>query len=119
MGRYIIVMLAVLILLSGMVWLGSVQTWWGLPAMWIQVLVFLFITTVIIGINLIRIRKNQPGLFAQFYLLSIALKMVAGLAFIFFLVWDSPATAGPTAALFMAGYGVFTFAEVIFLLKQG
>ena len=118
MARYIIVMLAVLALLLGMVWFGNAQGWWILPAMWIQVLVFLFIATLIIGFNLVRIRKNQPQVFVQFYLLSISVKMISGLAFIFFLVWDNPAEAAPIATLFMVAYILFTSVEVAYLLYQ-
>lgn len=118
MVRYLIIMLAVLAVLMATVWVGSVQTWWILPAMWIQVLVFLFIATLIVGFNLVRIRKNQPQVFVQFYLLSISVKMIAGLAFIFFLVWDNPAEAAPIVALFMVAYILFTFVEVAYLLNQ-
>lgn len=118
MLRYFIIMLTVLAALLGGVWFGASQAWWSLPAMWIQVLVFLFITTLIIGFNLVRIRKNQPQVFVQFYLLSISVKMIAGLAFIFFLVWDNPAEAAPIAALFMVAYILFTFVEVAYLLSQ-
>ncbi len=118
MIRYGIVMLAVLAILFGGVWLGHIQHGWALPPMWIQVLVFLFITTLIIGFNLMRIRKKQPQVFVQFYLLSISVKMVAGHAFIFFLVWDNPAQAAPMATLFMVAYILFTSAEVGFLLMR-
>lgn len=118
MVRYLIIMLVVLAVLMATVWVGSIQTWWILPAMWIQVLVFLFIATLIIGFNLVRIRKNQPQVFVQFYLLSISVKMIAGLAFIFFLVWDNPAEAAPIATLFMVAYILFTFVEVAYLLNQ-
>ncbi|MBX2895136.1 MAG: hypothetical protein KF763_06825 [Cyclobacteriaceae bacterium] len=117
MIRYLIIMLAVLVFLSGLVWLGNGQGWWPLPHMWIQVLVFLFLATLIIGFNLVHIRKKQPQTFALFYLLSIAVKMVAGLAFIFFLVWDNPAHASPTVALFLVAYIFFTIAEVVYLLR--
>jgi amino acid transporter len=118
MLRYFIIMLTVLAALLGGVWFGASQAWWSLPAMWIQVLVFLFVAMLIIGVNLLRIRKNQPQVFVQFYLLSIALKMLAGLAFIFFLIWDNPAEAAPLAALFMVGYILFTGTEVVFLLPK-
>lgn len=118
MLRYFIIMLAVLAGLLGGVWLGSIHAWWTLPGMWIQVLVFLFVTMLIIGVNLLRMRKNQPQVFVQFYLLSIALKMIAGLAFIFFLIWDNPTEAAPLAALFMVAYILFTGAEVVFLLPK-
>jgi amino acid transporter len=118
MTRYLIVMLTVLSLLLGAVWFGNAQDWWTLPHMWIQVLVFLFIVTLIIGFNLIRIRKNQPQVFVQFYLLSISVKMVAGLALIFFLVWDNPAQVASVATLFMVAYILFTGVEVFFLINQ-
>jgi hypothetical protein len=110
-------MLVVLGFLLCMVWFGNRQGWWPLPHMWIQVLVFLFLATLIIGFNLVRIRTKQPQAFALFYLLSIAMKMVAGLAFIFFLVWDNPAQAAPNAALFLIAYILFTVAEVVYLVR--
>ncbi|HRG11050.1 MAG TPA: hypothetical protein PLJ08_20930, partial [Cyclobacteriaceae bacterium] len=80
-------------------------------------LVFLFVAMLIIGVNLLRIRKSQPQIFVQFYLLSIALKMLAGLAFIFFLIWDNPVQAASTAALFLITYILFTVAEVVYLVR--
>ena len=117
MLRYFIIMLTVLAALLGGVWFGAYQAWWNLPAMWIQVLVFLFVAMLIIGVNLLRIRKSQPQIFVQFYLLSIALKMLAGLAFIFFLIWDNPVQAAATAALFLIAYILFTVAEVVYLVR--
>lgn len=117
MIRYLLMMVAVLAVLAALVWIGNVQNWWPLPHMWIQVLVFLFLATLIIGFNLVRIREKQPQAFALFYLLSIAVKMVAGLAFIFFLVWDNPLQAASTAALFLIAYILFTVAEVVYLVR--
>lgn len=117
MIRYLLVMLAVLAVQTGLVWFGNVQSWWPLPHQWVQVLVFLFLATLIIGLNLVRIREKQPQVFAQFYLLSIAVKLVAGLAFIFFLIWDNPIQATPTVALFLVAYIFFTSAEVVYLVR--
>ncbi|MBX2900892.1 MAG: hypothetical protein KF775_14670 [Cyclobacteriaceae bacterium] len=117
--RYLILMLLVFAGLFGAGWLGNTWAWWTLPDGWILVLIFLLIAMLVVGLNLLRIRKNQPQVFVQFYLLSIAVKMVAGLAFIFFLIWDNPAEAAPLAALFMVGYILFTGAEVLFLNNTG
>ncbi|MBX2914101.1 MAG: hypothetical protein KF856_02395 [Cyclobacteriaceae bacterium] len=117
MMRYLLTMLAVLVVLAALVWIGNVQSWWPLPHLWIQVLVFLFMANLIVGLNLVRIRQKQPQAFALFYILSIAVKMVAGLAFIFFLVWDNPVQAATTAALFLIAYILFTVAEVVYLVR--
>lgn len=103
--------------MGALVFLGSRQAWWPLPAFWMEILSFIFFITLVIGYNLMRLRKKQPDVFVQFYLLSIALKMVAGLAFIFFLVIDSPHEALGSAALFIISYILFTVLEVLFLVR--
>lgn len=118
MIRYLSSILALLFAISGLVFLGARQAWWPLPAFWMEILLFIFFITLVIGYNLLRLKKKQPDVFVQFYLLSIALKMVAGLAFIFFLVIDSPNEAYGSTALFIISYILFTALEVLFLVSR-
>jgi Na+-translocating ferredoxin:NAD+ oxidoreductase RnfA subunit len=118
MLRFFLLLASVLVVLSGIAWLGGEQQWWPLPLRWKQVIVFLFFMTGVIGMYLMRIRKKQPEAFTQFYLLSIAVKMTAGLVFIFSLLNDNPAEAASTVALFMAAYICFTLAEVVFFVRE-
>ncbi|MBL7861144.1 MAG: hypothetical protein JNJ65_08275 [Cyclobacteriaceae bacterium] len=118
MIRYLSSMLALFVAVATFVFLGSRQAWWPLPAFWMEILLFILFITLVIGYNLLRLRKKQPDVFVQFYLLSIALKMGAGLAFIFFLVIDSPNEAFGSAALFIISYILFTVLEVLFLVRR-
>lgn len=118
MIRYFSSLLALFLAVGALAVLGSRQAWWPLPAFWMEILLFIFFITLVLGYNLMRLRDKQPHVFVQFYLLSIALKMVAGLAFIFFLVIDSPNEAIGSTALFVISYILFTVLEVLFLVRR-
>lgn len=118
MTRYILSISALFLGVAALVFWGSYLGWWPLPEFWLEILLFIFLVTLVIGYNLMRLRIKQPGIFVPFYLLSIALKMVAGLALIFFLVLDSPSEAAESAALFLLSYILFTAVEVLFLVRK-
>lgn len=118
MIRFVLILLALLAVLSGIVLLGHQWGWWPDLLFWKEILFFLFFVTLIIGYNLQKIRRRQPRVFIQFYMLSIVLKMVVGLAFIFVLVWKVPVETRPSTALFMIGYALFTGVEVFFLVRS-
>jgi len=108
--------LAVLFLLT--LWLGSIQAWWTLPFFWKEIIIFIFLTTTFIVYKLGQIKRDQPAVFVQFYLLSIVIKRLASLTFIFFIAWKAPKEVTGHAALFITGYLLFTALEVIFLMRQ-
>lgn len=99
-------------------WLGSVQMGWSFPLFWKEIIVFMLFITLIIGYKLVRMRKEQAAAFVQFYLLSITLKMAAGLAFIVFIILKVPGEAMGSASLFILCYLLFTLAEVVFLIRK-
>lgn len=99
-------------------WLGSVQMWWSLPLFWKEIIVFMLFVTLIIGYKLFRMRKEQAAAFVQFYLLSITLKMAAGLAFIVFIFLKVPGESMGSASLFILCYLLFTLVEVVFLIRK-
>jgi len=106
-------------LLALMTWAGAQPEWWALPLFWKEIIFFVFFITLVIGYNLFQLRQKQAEAFVQFYLLSITLKMVAGLAFVFFIIWKTPAEAVGSATLFITSYLFFTLLEVIFLIRKG
>jgi hypothetical protein len=63
-------------------------------------------------------RSKQASAFVQFYLLSITLKMAAGLAFIVFIILKVPGDAMGSASLFILSYLLFTLVEVVFLVRK-
>ncbi len=117
MLRFLLSLIGVAVILAIITWAGSAQGWWALPLFWREIIFFVFFITAVIGYNLIKLRQKQLA-FVQFYLLSITLKLVAGLAFIFFIVWKTPVEAKGSAALFIVAYLTFTLLEVGFLIKK-
>ncbi len=114
-----LISVGMIILLLGLTTLyGSHQAWWGLPTFWIEILFFTVFMTIVIFYYLNRLRNSQPEAFTQFYLLSIVLKMMGGLALIFFIVWDDPSGTTGNATLFIISYLILTFLEVYFLLSR-
>jgi hypothetical protein len=99
-------------------WMGAQEGWWIMPTAVMEILVFVLFITVVIYYNLNKLRARQPEAFTQFYLLSIALKMVGGLTLIFLIVWDEPAAAMGNITLFIVSYLILTFLEVFFLLSR-
>lgn len=116
--RFIIIALTATFLLGSITWIGSQQGMWILPTYWIEILFFVLFITLVIYYNLNKLRSKQPEAFTQFYLLSIVLKMIGGLALIFFIVWDDPSSASGNVTLFVVSYLSLTFLEVYFLLSR-
>ncbi len=113
MLRFLISLSLVSIFLMLAIWAGVFLGWWSFPSFWKEIIFFLFIITVIITNYLFKLRKKQPLAFAQFYLLSITLKIIAGLAFVFFLIWKAPGEVRANVGLFIISYMLFTGVEVI------
>jgi hypothetical protein len=99
-------------------WGGAVQGWWSLPLLWKEIILFMFFITLIIGYKLVQIRRKQAVVFVQFYLLSITLKMAAGLALLVLIILKTPAEAGANSAIFIVCYLLFTVVEVVFLVRK-
>jgi hypothetical protein len=83
-----------------------------------ELLLTLAITTLLIFYYLLQWVHKRPQLFAQFYLLTIALKLLGYGALVAFVVIDDPAGAIANVVLFLLAYVVFTFLEVLFLFRQ-
>ena len=118
MIRFIISVFTATLLLALLTWMGAYQGKWILPTYWKEILFFVLFITLVIYYNLNKLRSKQPEAFTQFYLLSIALKMVGGLTLIFFIVWDDPSSSTGNVTLFILSYLFLTFLEVFFLLKR-
>ena len=118
MLRFTLSLLLVATVIGLSTWGGAVQGWWSLPLLWKEIILFMFIITLIIGYKLVQIRGKQAAVFVQFYLLSITLKMAAGLAILVFIILKTPAEAAGAAAIFIACYLLFTVVEVVFLVRK-
>ncbi len=118
MLRFLIGLSLAAVFLVLILWGGAFLNWWLFPSFWKEIVFFLFFITLILTNYLFKLRKKQPQVFVQFYLLSITLKMVAGLGFVFLLVWKAPTEVRGNVGLFIISYVLFTGLEVIFLMRQ-
>ena len=118
MLRFSISVFTVAIALALVTLTGSKLGWWLLPGAWREILIFISFITLVVYYKLSKLAPGQTAAFAQFYLLSIVLKLTGSLALIFFIVWDNPADAAGNVTLFIISYLLLTFVEVYFLLKR-
>ncbi len=118
--RFVVAMLLSLIALIAALWFGSQQLWWSIPSYAVECIVLLLTVTVILFFYLKTIQRKQPGIFVQFYLLSISLKLIAGLFFLgaIFLLDEGGKAGAGDAVLFLIAYSLFTGIEVFFLLSR-
>jgi hypothetical protein len=116
--RFIISLSIGTILLILGLWGGTFVDWWLLPSYWKETIFFLFFITLILTNYLFKLRQKQPHAFVQFYLLSITLKIIAGLGFVFLLIWKAPSAVRANVGLFITSYLIFTALEVNFLMRK-
>jgi hypothetical protein len=111
-------MVIVSLLMALITFIGSQQAWWALPSYWVEILTFITFMTLVVYYNLNKLSHKQPEAFTQFYLLSIALKMVAGLTLISMIVGSDTSAAIGNVTLFIVSYLILTFLEVYYLLGK-
>ena len=86
------------------------------PTYAIEIVLFLFFITSLIYRYIFRFASKGPEVVSQFYLLSIAVKLLGGCSFIVaIIILDKPHMPG-NVVLFLVGYIVFTVAEIVFLM---
>ncbi|GAB1445990.1 hypothetical protein MASR2M41_17350 [Flammeovirgaceae bacterium] len=67
---------------------------------------------------LVDIKSEKPKYFAQLYLLSLSVKLLAYGAYILFVLVKSPSHAAANAGVFVVTYILFTALEVGFLYRK-
>lgn len=118
MTRFFIVMAAVLALLVIVVLIGARQEWWLIPSYAFEIIAVMAAFTWIVFRYLNHLRLQQPDTFGPFYLLSIALKLIAGLVLLGVILWLDSAAAFGNAIIFLVSYSLFTTVEVVLLLGK-
>lgn len=89
-----------------------------LPSFFFQTLILLFLGAAGIYYYLVDIKNEKPKYFAQLYLLTLFVKLIAYAAYILFVLLKSPDHAAANAGVFMITYILFTGLEVGFLYKK-
>lgn len=103
---------AVLILAAGV---------WGAepaPTFFYHTLIFLFVSTVGLYRFLLRTKQQRPDFFVQFYLATLAIKLIAYGVYVFLIVRNHPEQAMQNIVVFMIIYFLFTAIEIGFLYRQ-
>ncbi|HNP07419.1 MAG TPA: hypothetical protein PKN99_07315 [Cyclobacteriaceae bacterium] len=88
------------------------------PSFFFQTIILLFLGAAGIYYYLVDIKDEKPKYFAQLYLLSLSVKLIAYGAYILFVLLKSPNHAAANAGVFMATYILFTALEVGFLYRK-
>jgi hypothetical protein len=88
------------------------------PAFFYHTLVFLFVSTVGLYRFLLRTKQQRPDFFVQFYLATLAIKLIAYGVYIFLIVRSRPEQAMQNVVVFMIVYFLFTAIEIGFLYRQ-
>lgn len=78
---------------------------------------FLFLTTIIIHVYLVKASQNDPRKFASKYLGSMGLKILIYIIFIAIFLAAATQHAIPFLVSFLVCYATFTVIEVIAILK--
>jgi hypothetical protein len=89
-----------------------------LPGYFYKTLIFLFICTVGLYRFLLKTKQQRPDFFVHFYLATLAVKLVAFGAYVFFMVRKQPEQAHQNIIFFMLVYVIFTALEIGFLYRH-
>lgn len=87
------------------------------PSYALEVILYVVFITALIYRYILRFSAQGPETTTQFYLLSIALKLFAGCAFVTAIAVLDKAGARGNVVLFLVSYIIFTGLEVMFLKK--
>lgn len=110
---YLTLLMLSLVLYFGLTLVNFVQ-----PSHASQILLFVFITTSVLFFYLVRSKTNRPESFVPFYLLTIAIKLVAYAGFMIFVILKNRGGAAANVVFFMIVYFLFTLVEVAFLYRS-
>jgi hypothetical protein len=90
----------------------------AIPSYWLEILLLLSISTIVIFYFLQKMRATEPLDFVKNFLLSVVLKILLSGVFVFILIKLDPAGANANALFFMISYLFFTGYEVIVLTQK-
>jgi hypothetical protein len=102
--------------IGGVTWFGSSSAYFSKPSFFPQILVFLLFSTSLLFVYLYRAAK--PVFFVQLYLLTMALKLLAYLAFNVVIILHDKAGAAVNVMFFLSVYFIFTALEIGFLFHK-
>lgn len=117
MFRFIAVLLLNVVFLTALVFIAADKSWiTAKPSFFYQTLFFLFFSTVVIFTYLYK--AARPDFFVQLYLLTMALKLIAFSAYVYFMITTDLPGAALNVAFFLLSYFSFTLLEIVFLYRK-
>jgi hypothetical protein len=88
------------------------------PSALFQIVIFLTISTGGLFIYLLQTKRERPGYFVQFYLLTMAVKLTAYAGFMIFVIMRDREGARLNVITFLIVYLLFTALEIAFLYRK-
>lgn len=118
-NRFILGVIALAILLwASAQWFAMKGLIDRVPSYWLEILLLLSISTIVIFYFLQKMKATEPLDFVKNFLLSVVLKILLSGVFVFILIKLDPPSANANAIFFMISYLFFTGYEVIVLTKK-
>ena len=117
MIRFIVVLISIGVLLIVAVRIGLNLHWISAqPSYLYKTTIFLVIITAVIYVKLYN--AETPDFFTRLYLLSMAVKLLAALAFNVVMILDDLSGKASNVVYFMVSYLLFTLLEISFLYRK-
>lgn len=113
MARFIISTIIVSLLLIGSGYLFFDP----LPGFFWGSIILLVLSTVGLYRFLVNIKRDKPDYFVPVYLGTLAIKLIAYVAYIFVMAKLQPEEVFGNVVFFMVGYVIFTALETVFLYR--
>lgn len=88
------------------------------PTALFQIVIFLFVSTAGLFIYLLKTKRERPDFFVQFYLLTMAVKLIAYAGFMIFIILKDRDEARLNVITFLFTYLLFTALEIAFLYRK-
>jgi hypothetical protein len=115
--RFVVALLVGASCIAALVFFAIQKTWLDeLPSFFYQTLVFLLFSTIVIYAYLYKVDK--PDYFVQLYLLTMAVKLLAYGAYVYFMITGDGKGAFTNVIFFMVSYFLFTTLEIVFLYRR-
>lgn len=97
---------------------GSRQEWFSMPSFFLEIIIFLALSTIVLCWVITVTLKQHPEDFVKVYLVATVLRIVVFGGFIFLIIILDRSGARRNGVLFLGSYFLFTALEVAILLQQ-
>lgn len=118
MTRFSIVVLLISVLLFLSVFYGSMHGYFVAPSFSIEIIIFLFFSTLGFYFFLLKKIAHNPQDFIGAFLLTLVLRFLVFAGFMLVIILIDKPESSNNALFFMIAYVIFTVVEVAFLYRK-